>query len=101
MSKKSIVQRNIKRKEMTSSQLQKRSALKAMVLSESLTPEEKVKAMFKLSEMPRNSSPVRIRNRCELTGRPRGNYRKFKICRIKLRDLASEGMIPGMTKASW
>ena len=101
MSKKSIVQRNLKRKDLSKSDSEKRTRLKAAIISQSLSSDEKLSAMFKLAEMRRNGSNVRIRNRCELTGRPRGNYRKFRMCRIKLRDLASAGMIPGMTKASW
>jgi small subunit ribosomal protein S14 len=79
----------------------KRAKLKAMAVDDKLQPEERFAARLKLAELPRNSSPDRYRLRCELTGRPRGNYRKFKMCRIKLRDLASAGQIPGMVKASW
>ena len=101
MSKKSLVQRNIKRRTLSGSDNDKRTRLKEAIINNSASADEKLLAMFKLAEMRRNGSKVRIRNRCELTGRPRGNYRKFRMCRIKLRDLASEGMIPGMTKASW
>jgi small subunit ribosomal protein S14 len=79
----------------------KRARLKAEAKNQSLPMEERFAAQLKLAEMPRNGSRVRIRNRCELTGRPRGTYRKFKLSRIALRDLASKGQIPGMVKASW
>jgi small subunit ribosomal protein S14 len=75
--------------------------LKATANNMSLPPEDRFAARLKLAELPRNSSPSRIRKRCELTGRPRGNYRKVKMCRIKLRELASYGLIPGMVKSSW
>jgi small subunit ribosomal protein S14 len=79
----------------------KRAKLKETANNMSLPPEERFAARLKLAELPRNSAPVRIRNRCELTGRSRGNYRKLKMCRIKLRELASHGLIPGMVKSSW
>ena len=79
----------------------KRKRLKAIADDMDQTAEDRFAARLKLSELPRNSSPNRIRNRCELTGRPRGNYRKFKLCRIKLRELASNGQIPGVVKSSW
>ena len=79
----------------------KRAALKALIKNKELAFEERLEATIKLSEMPRNGSKVRHRNRCELTGRARGTYRKFKLSRIKLRELGSFGRIPGLTKASW
>lgn len=79
----------------------KRAALKAIVMDKNVTMEERFDAQIKLSALPRNSAQNRYRNRCELTGRPRGNYRKFKLCRIKLRELGSFGQIPGLVKASW
>jgi len=79
----------------------KRKRLKATAADRTLPPEERFEARLKLAEMPRNSSATRIRNRCELSGRPRGFYRKFKLSRIALRDLASSGQIPGMVKSSW
>ena len=79
----------------------KRARLKAIADDRSLAPEERFAARLKLAEMPRNSSATRIRNRCELTGRPRGTYRKFKLSRLALRELASAGQIPGMVKSSW
>jgi small subunit ribosomal protein S14 len=101
MSKKSLVERNLKRRKMTARDAGKRAQLKAIAKNESLSQEERFTARLKLAKLPRNGSETRIRNRCELTGRPRGNYRKFKICRIALRDLASDGQIPGMVKSSW
>ncbi len=79
----------------------KRARLKAIAEDRSLPPEERFAARLKLSELPRNSAAVRLHNRCELTGRPRGYYRKFRLSRIALRDLASSGQIPGMVKSSW
>jgi small subunit ribosomal protein S14 len=79
----------------------KRNKLKDIANNESLPQEERFAARLKLAKLPRNSSATRIRNRCELTGRPRGNFRKLKLCRMKLRELASSGQIPGMVKASW
>ena len=79
----------------------KRSALKSIVMDRSLAVEERFNATLKLAQLPRNGAAVRVRLRCEMTGRSRGNYRKFKLCRIALRDLASSGQIPGMVKASW
>ena len=101
MAKKSSVERNKKRERMVKKFAARRARLKAVAKNVSLTPEERFSARIKLAELPRNSSPVRVRLRCELTGRPRGNYRKFKISRIALRELASRGQIPGMVKASW
>jgi small subunit ribosomal protein S14 len=79
----------------------KRELLKALARDESAPSEERFNARLKLAKLPRNSSPVRVRNRCLLTGRPRGVYRKFQLSRIALRDLASTGHIPGMVKSSW
>ena len=79
----------------------KRAALKELVKSKTLSPEERFEAVLKLAEMPRNSSKTRIRNRCQVTGRPRGYYRKLKMSRIALRDLASAGQLPGVVKSSW
>ena len=101
MSKISSVERNKKRERMSKSQAGKRARLKAQVMDRSASPEERFEATLKMAEMPRNGSKVRVRLLCELTGRPRGNYRKFKLCRNKLRELASNGQIPGMTKSSW
>lgn len=101
MAKKSAIAKNKQRAERAKRQEPKRAALKAKIRDESLSPEERFQAVLKLAAMPRNGAKVRIRNRCELTGRPRGNYRKFNVCRIALRDLASIGQIPGMVKSSW
>lgn len=101
MSKLCMKERERKRRTMNKSARTKRAQLKATVMNKSLPIEERFAATQKLAEMPRNSSRVRQRNRCELTGRPRGFYRKFKLCRNKLRELGSFGMIPGLVKASW
>lgn len=101
MAKKSAVEKNKRRMKMAKQFAGKRARLKAIADNRELPPEDRFAARLKLAEMPRNSAPTRIRNRCELTGRPRGTYRKFKLCRIKLRELASVGQIPGMVKASW
>ncbi len=101
MAKKSAIERNEKRRKLTVRYAAKRAALKEVANDRSLPMEERFAARLKLAELPRNSSRVRIRNRCEISGRPRGNYRKFKMSRISLRDLASTGQIPGMVKSSW
>lgn len=101
MAKKSAVERNKKRERMAKKFAAKRARLKAIARDESVSMEERFQARLKLSEMPRNSAPNRIRLRCGLSGRPRGNYRKFKLSRIALRDLASQGKIPGVVKSSW
>jgi len=101
MAKKSVIERNEKRKRLTKKFAAKRARLKALTRDNSLTPEERFNAQLKLAELPRNSSPVRVRLRCELSGRGRGNYRKFRLSRIALRELASTGQIPGMVKSSW
>ena len=101
MAKTSSVNKNKRRAQLVKRLAAKRARLKAMAEDRSLPPEERFAARLKLAELPRNSSLTRIRNRCELTGRPRGVYRKFKLSRIALRDLASAGQIPGMVKSSW
>lgn len=101
MAKKSAVNRNEMVKRLVAQYAEKRAALKAIANDESRPLEERFEARLKLAELPRNSSPTRIRNRCEVTGRPRAYYRKLKMSRITLRDLASNGQIPGMTKSSW
>lgn len=101
MAKKSAVARNDKRKRLAAKYAPKRAMLIAMSKDESLSNEERFKARLKLSELPRNSAQNRIRNRCGVTGRPRGFYRKLNMSRISLRDLASHGKIPGMIKSSW
>ena len=101
MAKKSSVNKNARRLKLAKQMAGKRARLTASAADRSAPEEERFAAQLKLSEMPRNSSPTRYRNRCELTGRPRGNYRKFKLSRIALRELASSGQIPGMVKSSW
>ena len=101
MAKTSAIQRNLKRIKLVKKFLKKRESLKKIIKNKKLPLEERFAAQLKLAKIPRNSSKVRIRNRCEITGRPRGVYRKLKISRIALRDLASKGKIPGMTKSSW
>ncbi|MEL0108159.1 MAG: 30S ribosomal protein S14 [Rhodospirillaceae bacterium] len=101
MAKKSSIERNLKRERMAKRYSAKRTALKAKMRDKTVSPEERFQSMLKLAELPRNSSPVRIRLRCKLSGRPRGNYRKFKLSRIALRDMGSRGQVPGMVKSSW
>ena len=101
MAKKSSIRKNERRARMAKQKSATRAKLKAVARDRETSQEERFEAQLKLAEMPRNSSPTRIRNRCALTGRPRGNYRKFRLSRIKLRELASTGQIPGMVKSSW
>jgi len=101
MAKTSSVEKNNRRRKLSAQYAEKRKRLKALANDLKRPAEERFAARIKLAEMPRNSSPTRIRNRCELTGRARGYYRKLKMCRNQLRDLASQGLIPGMTKSSW
>ncbi len=101
MAKKSAIYRNLKRKKLVQRDAARRARLRAVARDRSLPPEERFQAYLKLAELPRNGAAVRVRNRCEVSGRPRGNYRKFRLSRIALRDLASIGQIPGMVKSSW
>ena len=101
MAKTSSIQRNLKRIKLAKKFLKKREDLKKIIKNKKLPLEDRFAAQLKLAKIPRNSSKTRIRNRCEITGRPHGVYRKLKISRIALRDLASKGKIPGMTKSSW
>tara|TARA_B100000029_G_scaffold208604_1_gene206461 strand:- start:25 stop:330 length:306 start_codon:yes stop_codon:yes gene_type:complete len=101
MAKTSSIQRNLKRIKLTKKFFKKRENLKKIIKNKKLSLEERFAAQLKLAKIPRNSSKTRIRNRCEISGRPHGVYRKLKISRIALRDLASKGKIPGMTKSSW
>ena len=101
MAKTSQVERNGKREYMAKRDKAKRATLKAVLMDRTLPVEDRFNASLNLAQLPRNGAAVRVRLRCAITGRSRGNYRKFKLCRIKLRDLASEGQIPGMVKASW
>jgi small subunit ribosomal protein S14 len=101
MAKKSSIEKNNRRRKMTARLAGKRAELRARAKDKSLSQEDQFAARLKLAELPRNSSAVRIRNRCEVSGRPRGVYRKLKVSRIALRDLGNNGMIPGLVKSSW
>lgn len=101
MAKKSMIERNKKRQKLTAKFEGKRAALKATIADKSLPAEDRFKASMALAKLPRNSSKTRIRNRCEITGRPRGYYRKLRMSRIALRELSSHGEVPGMVKSSW
>lgn len=101
MAKLSLKNREAKRAKMVAKYATKRAALKATIDNVKLSDDERIMARLKLQQMPRNASPVRQRNRCALTGRPRGVFKKFGLCRNKLRDIAMRGEVPGMTKASW
>ena len=101
MAKTSSVEKNNRRAKLVKQFAGRRAKLKAMAVDDKLTPDERFGARLKLADLPRNSSPTRVRNRCELTGRPRAVYRKFKLSRIALRQLASLGMLPGVVKSSW
>jgi small subunit ribosomal protein S14 len=101
MAKKSMVNREVKRQKLVKQYAAKRATLKAVIDDQTKPVEERFKASLKLAELPRNSSATRLHNRCQLTGRPHAYYRKLKLSRIMLRDLASFGQIPGMVKSSW
>jgi small subunit ribosomal protein S14 len=101
MAKASAINRNNKRIKLAKSLGNKRAKLKAIIADKQAPMEERFAAVLKLAELPRNSAKIRIRNRCALTGRPRGNFRKFNLCRVALRNLASRGELPGVTKSSW
>ncbi|MEL6830880.1 MAG: 30S ribosomal protein S14 [Pseudomonadota bacterium] len=101
MAKKSAVERNKKRERLTAKYAAKRTELKEIIMNEDLPLEERFKARLKLAELPRNSAPNRVVNRCQVTGRPRGYYRKMKMSRIALRELGLQGKIPGLVKSSW
>ena len=101
MAKLSSINKNNKRIKLTDKFYKKREKLKKIIMNKKLSLEERFKAQQKLSNLPRNSSKVRVMNRCQITGRPHGVYRKLKISRIALRDLGLHGLIPGMTKSSW
>jgi small subunit ribosomal protein S14 len=101
MAKKSSVEKNNHRKDLVKRFAEKRNALLATANNESLEMEERFEARLKLAELPRNSSATRVRNRCEITGRPRAFYRKMGISRIALRELGNRGLIPGLVKSSW
>ena len=101
MAKLSSINKNERRKQLVKKYASKYAKLKAVANDQSLDDGERLIARLKMAEIPRNGNPTRIRNRCELTGRPRAYYRKFRLCRIQLRDLANKGLIPGVTKSSW
>jgi len=101
MAKKSSIEKNGRRRRLTKQFAAKRARLKAIARDKNTPMEDRFAATLKLAEMPRNSSATRIRNRCELSGRPRGFYRKHKLSRIALRDLGSKGLVPGLVKSSW
>lgn len=101
MAKTSSVLKNKRRAKMIKQYSAKRAKLKAVVMNKELSLEERMQAQFKLAALPRNSAANRFRNRCDVTGRPRGYYRKFRMCRNMLRELGSFGQIPGLTKSSW
>jgi len=101
MAKRSAIEKNNRRIKLSKQYAGRRERLKAIAGDASRPQEERFVARLKLAELPRNSSPTRVRNRCELSGRPRSYYRKFKMSRIALRDLASAGKIPGVVKSSW
>lgn len=101
MAKKSAIEKNKRREKLVRKFAAKRARLKAISEDRSLPEEDRFMARLQLAELPRNSAPTRLRNRCEITGRPRAYYRKFKMSRIALRDLASVGQIPGVVKSSW
>src|SRR5581483_5168151 len=101
MAKKSSIEKNNRRRKMAKSYSARRKKLKAIAMDKKLPMEERFAATLKLAELPRNSSATRIRNRCELTGRPRAYYRKHRVSRIALRELGNKGLIPGLVKSSW
>jgi small subunit ribosomal protein S14 len=101
MAKKSSIEKNERRRRMTKKFSSRRAKLKAIVHDKTLPVEDRFAATLKLAKLPRNSSATRIRNRCELTGRPRAYYRKHRLSRIALRELGSKGLIPGLVKSSW
>jgi small subunit ribosomal protein S14 len=101
MAKESSINKNQRRRKLAAQYAPKRKRLKGIANDLTKPVEERFAARLKLAQLPRNSSPTRVRNRCELTGRARGYYRKLRVCRNMLRELASQGMIPGMVKSSW
>jgi small subunit ribosomal protein S14 len=101
MAKTCMIEKEKHRRKLAKQHKAKRAKLKETIMDKDTSMEDRFTAVMKLAKLPRNSALIRQRNRCELTGRPRGNYRKFKLCRIKLRELASAGQIPGMIKSSW
>ncbi len=101
MARKSSIVKDERRRRLVKKYEGKRARLKAIIYDRNASDEERFNAVMKLAELPRNGAKIRLRNRCKITGRPRGNYRKFAMSRISFRELASKGMIPGVTKSSW
>ena len=101
MAKLSSINKNERRKKLVKKYAGQYAKLKAIAADKSLDDTERLIARLKMAEIPRNGNPTRVRNRCEVTGRPRAYYRKFRLCRVQLRDLANKGLIPGVTKSSW
>ena len=101
MAKHSLINREEKRRKLVDKFAQKRAALQAIINNQALSESERYEARLKLQALPRNANPTRLRNRCQITGRPRGVFRKFGLCRNKIRELVFEGQVPGVVKASW
>ena len=101
MAKLSLINREEKRRKLVAKFAQKRAALQAIINNQALTDAERYEARLKLQALPRNANPTRLRNRCQITGRSRGVFRKFGLCRNKIRELVFEGQVPGVVKASW
>ena len=101
MAKKSSIEKNNRRKRLAKKYSGRRARLKAIAMDKTKPMEERFAASLKMAELPRNANPTRVRNRCELTGRSRGFYRKFRLSRVMLRELGNKGLIPGLTKSSW
>jgi small subunit ribosomal protein S14 len=101
MAKLSSINKNERRKKLVKKYAGRYAKLKAIANDKSADDGDRLIARLKMAEVPRNGNPTRVRNRCELTGRPRAYYRKFRLCRVQLRDLANKGLIPGVTKSSW
>jgi len=101
MAKKGMIEKNQRRQKLVAQKATKRAALKAIIKNKDLSIEERFAATLKLAEMPRNSAEIRVRLRCEVSGRSRANYRKFKMSRIALRELGNKGLVPGLVKSSW
>ncbi|MGQ3671751.1 30S ribosomal protein S14 [Xanthobacter sp. TB0136] len=101
MAKKSAIETNERRRKLVMNQAAKRARLKSIVNDKSIPLEERFQATLKLAEMPRNGARIRVRNRCEVTGRPRAFYRKLKMSRVALRELGNQGVVPGLVKSSW
>ena len=101
MAKKGMIEKNNRRRRLVGQQAAKRAKLKAIIKNKDVSLEERFAATLKLAQLPRNASATRIKNRCEMTGRPRAYYRKLKMSRIAMRDLGNKGLVPGLTKSSW